>query len=105
MLEGGGQLFRMSIALSYLTQRRVVITNIRANRPRGGGLSNQHLTGLNSLAKLVQGCKVSGNKKQSTLVDFNPNNGKISRQTFEADCGSPGAFGLIFQMLLPCLVF
>jgi RNA 3'-terminal phosphate cyclase (ATP) len=49
MLEGGGQLFRMSIAFSYLMRRTVQIDKIRANRPRGGGLSNQHLTGLNSV--------------------------------------------------------
>jgi len=40
MLEGGGQLFRMSIALSYIFRRPVTIEKIRANRPRGGGLSN-----------------------------------------------------------------
>jgi len=46
MLEGGGQLFRMTIALAYIFKRHIVIRNIRANRPKGGGLSNQHLTGL-----------------------------------------------------------
>ena len=49
MMEGGGQLFRMSVALAYLMQRPVKITKIRANRARGGGLANQHLTGLNSV--------------------------------------------------------
>jgi hypothetical protein len=44
---------------------------------------------------MVQGCKISGNKKKSTEVDFNPNSGKINREVFEADCGSPGAFGLV----------
>ena len=40
MMEGGGQLFRMSVALAYILQRPVHITKIRANRARGGGLAN-----------------------------------------------------------------
>ena len=40
MMEGGGQLFRMSVALSYILRRPVNISNIRANRARGGGLAN-----------------------------------------------------------------
>ena len=38
MLEGGGQLFRMSLVLSYLLHQSIEIYNIRANRPSGGGL-------------------------------------------------------------------
>lgn len=49
MLEGGGQLFRTSIALSYLLSTPIHIENIRANRPKGGGLSNQHLICVQSL--------------------------------------------------------
>jgi RNA 3'-terminal phosphate cyclase len=40
MLEGGGQLFRMSIALAYIFKKHVIISNIRANRPKGGGLGH-----------------------------------------------------------------
>ena len=40
MMEGGGQLFRMSIAYAYLLRRPVTIEKIRANRARGGGLTN-----------------------------------------------------------------
>ena len=40
MLEGGGQLFRSSITLSYLLNQPVHIEKIRANRPKGGGLAN-----------------------------------------------------------------
>ena len=105
MLEGGGQLFRMSIALSYLLKRRIHISKIRANRPRGGGLSNQHLTGLNSVVELVPGCKVAGNAKGSSIVQFDPRGKSIRRKNYLADCGSPGAVGLILQMLMPCLVY
>ena len=95
MLEGGGQLFRMSIALSYLLKRPVEVNKIRANRPRGGGLSNQHLTGLNTIVELVPGSRVTGNKKKSQVVHFNPKDKSISRKVYKADCGSPGAVGLI----------
>jgi len=49
MLEGGGQLFRISLALSYLLNKSIFIKNIRKNRPKGGGLANQHLTCANTL--------------------------------------------------------
>ena len=85
----------MSVALSYLLRRSVQIDNIRANRPRGGGLSNQHLTGLNTIVHFVPGCKVVGNKKKSKQVGFNPGKNGISRKDYLADCTSPGAVTLI----------
>ena len=105
MMEGGGQLFRMSVALAYILRRPVKITQIRANRARGGGLANQHLTGLNSVVQLVPGCKVKGNAKKSTEVEFDPKLGNISRTSYAADCESAGAIGLVMQMLMPCLLF
>lgn len=35
--EGGGQLVRMAVALASLTSQPISITNIRGNRPSGGG--------------------------------------------------------------------
>ena len=94
-MEGGGQLFRMSLAFSYILQRPVKIRQIRANRARGGGLANQHLTGLNSVVQLVPGCKVHGNALKSTEVQFNPKTGAISRNSYSADCQSAGAVTLV----------
>lgn len=37
--EGGGQLVRLAVALAALTSQPVKITNVRGNRPRGGGES------------------------------------------------------------------
>lgn len=105
MMEGGGQLFRMSVALAYILKRPVKITHIRANRARGGGLANQHLTGLNSVVQFVPGCRVQGNAKKSTEVEFDPRSGNISRESYSADCESAGAIGLVMQMLMPCLIF
>lgn len=42
--EGGGQLVRLGIALAALTSQSVEITNVRGNRPRGGGEST-HIHG------------------------------------------------------------
>ncbi len=40
--EGGGQIFRLSMALSAVTRLPVLNHNVRANRPRPG-LAPQHL--------------------------------------------------------------
>jgi len=45
MLEGGGQIFRSSIALSFLTKTQVIVNNIRGKRPNPG-LASQHLCGV-----------------------------------------------------------
>jgi RNA 3'-terminal phosphate cyclase len=44
---------------------------------------------------MVPGCVIKGDRKKSTEVEFNPKTGQISRHDFIADCGSPGAIGLI----------
>jgi len=54
---------------------------------------------------MVPGCVASGVVKKSKTVNFNPKEKKISRHEFIADCGTPGAVGLIIQMLMPCLLF
>ncbi len=36
----------MSMALAYLLKKPLTIKKIRANRGKGGGLGNQHLTGV-----------------------------------------------------------
>lgn len=105
MGEGGGQLFRMSMALAYILNKKCTITKIRANRARGGGLSNQHLTGLNSLMSMLPNSYVDGNKVKSTDVIFDAGDERIETRSAEADCKTPGAITLIMQMLMPCLLF
>jgi hypothetical protein len=43
MLEGGGQLFRMTFALAYILHKKVRMHKIRQNRPVNGGLKDQKL--------------------------------------------------------------
>lgn len=49
-LEGGGQLIRIAITLSALTNHPLTITNIRANRPGKKGLRTSHLAAIQFLA-------------------------------------------------------
>lgn len=76
MLEGGGQLFRAAVALSYLLHKSLSISNIRANRGKsdgkGGGLGNQHLTCIQTLKDLAMrdesAYHVIGDKKGSKML-------------------------------------
>ena len=118
MLEGGGQLFRMSLALSYLLNKSIIITDIRKNRPRGGGLANQHLTCANSLFGLFNAISpnytLKGNKLKSTELLITSNVASPIRLDSAHPCAntpivieqpSVGSINLILQCLLPCLLF
>ena len=116
ILEGGGQIFRISLVLSYLLQREVNLINIRAGR-KSGGLGNQHLTCLNALHnQFFRGAfDVSGNEKGSTEVQIRLKNGQmrlsddfvkcLESETATVDCGTVGSINLILQCLIPVLVF
>lgn len=70
-LEGGGQLVRIALGLSALTKLPISITNIRGNRPGGGGLKAQHLTSVQWLAQ-ASGAKVKGMGLKSKNLVFEP---------------------------------
>ncbi len=55
LLEGGGQILRISTALSVLLKKTIRITNIRAGR-KDGGLKPQHLTGIELLG--IKFCRI-----------------------------------------------
>lgn len=46
VMEGGGQILRNTVALAAILGKELSVVNIRANRPRGGGLRAQHLSGI-----------------------------------------------------------
>jgi len=54
MLEGGGQILRMSIALSALLGEPVRVVNVRGKR-KPPGLARQHMTALKVLSSLCNG--------------------------------------------------
>ena len=66
--EGGGQMFRMSIALSQILSIPVEIYNIRANRTPPG-LKDQHLTGLKTIAELSN-ATIEGDRLKSSTVKY-----------------------------------
>lgn len=98
--EGGGQILRMSVALSALTGTPVTITHIRAGRPTPG-LRPQHLAAVEAVRALCKGT-VKGLRQGSTTIEFSP--GDITGGTYAFDVGTAGSITLVFQAcLLPSL--
>jgi RNA 3'-phosphate cyclase len=98
--EGGGQLLRLSIALSAITGKSVRIGNIRAKRPKPG-LAAQHMASVESIVKICGG-EVNGLAIGSTVVEFSPSD--ISGGTIKLDVGTAGSVELVLQAsLLPSL--
>lgn len=99
--EGGGQVLRSSLALSLLTGRPFIMTNIRQNR-RKPGLRAQHLRAVESAAA-VGGAQVEGTKIGSQTLTFEPR--AIRSGTFPFDIGTAGSTSLVLQTILPPLSF
>jgi RNA 3'-terminal phosphate cyclase (ATP) len=70
-LEGGGQLLRIAVGVSALTDVPLRITDIRGNRPGGGGLKTQHLAAVKWLES-ASCASVEGAEKKSRVLDFRP---------------------------------
>lgn len=82
----GGQIVRISIALSVLQSTPVHIKNIRAGRKKGG-LAAQHLKGV-QLAQSLCNAKLNGDELGSMEVVFKPE--KLTSGKFLADTGTAG---------------
>ena len=95
--EGGGQLVRMAIALSALTETPVRVVRIRAGRPTPG-LAAQHVTAINAVAELC-GAKVTGVAVGASSIEFRP--GNLASGHFSFDIGTAGSVTLVLQALLP----
>ncbi|KAH8727771.1 RNA 3'-terminal phosphate cyclase domain-containing protein [Phaeosphaeriaceae sp. PMI808] len=112
-LEGGGQLLRLALGLSSLTKKPINITNIRGNRSGGGGLKAQHLTSVQWLGQ-ASNARLSGVGLKSKEITFAPkqDSNKTSSLSPEGYEGviritqnTPGAINLVFQAILPYLLF
>merc|ERR1719186_1648399 len=95
VMEGGGQILRMSVGLSALLRKPIRICKIRAGRA-SPGLKAQHLTGL-TLVRDLTGGKLDGGEFGSVEVSFRP--GQLRSGQFSADTKSAGAVSL------PCTLF
>ena len=99
--EGGGQILRTSVALSALTQKPIIVKNIRAKRDKPG-LRNQHMTAIKGVAAIVD-ADVDGLELGSSEITFAPKRWKGGEFTF--DIGTAGSTTLVLQALLPVLAF
>jgi len=95
--EGGGQLLRMAVALSALTETPVRVVRIRAGRPNPG-LAAQHVTAINAVAALC-GAEVTGAAAGASSIEFRPGNLAPGRHSF--DVGTAGSVTLVLQAVLP----
>jgi len=101
MLEGGGQLLRVSVALSAVTGKSIRVFNIRAKRSNPG-LRPQHLKAVEAVAKLV-GARISGLNVASREIEFVPS--RAEARDLEIDVGTAGSVGLILQAMMPAMAF
>ena len=100
-LEGGGQILRISTALSAILKKPIRITKIRAGR-KDGGLKPQHLTGIELLGKVSQ-AKLKGAALKSSELTFEPQG--IQSGRYLADTKTAGSIYLLIQNALSCLIF
>ena len=71
ILEGGGQILRISISMSYLLQIPINIRNIRSKRDNPG-LQRQHLTCTKFITSLYNTKDVSGLQSNSKEIQLVP---------------------------------
>ena len=101
VLEGGGQILRMSVAFSAVTGKPIRIYNVRAKRSPPG-LRAQHMNAVRALAQLAH-ADVAGLAIGSKEVEFNP--GSHKGGSFKIDVGTAGSASLVLQALMPVMSF
>ena len=95
--EGGGQLLRMAVALSALTETPVRVVRIRAGRPTPG-LAAQQVTAIHAIAALCA-AESTGVAVGASSIEFRP--GKLTPGRLSFDVGTAGSVTLVLQALLP----
>ncbi|KAL4890329.1 RNA 3'-terminal phosphate cyclase domain-containing protein [Aspergillus ambiguus] len=106
MLEGGGQLVRIAIALSALTGQSIQINHVRGNRRGKKGLKGSHLAAIKFLAELT-GASVSGAELGSSTLTFHPQpcSSRVAvRSHVDIQQTTAGSVFLVFQALYPYLL-
>ncbi|XP_056133080.1 RNA 3'-terminal phosphate cyclase [Lampris incognitus] len=101
VMEGGGQILRVSAALSCITGTSIKIFKIRAGRSTPG-LRPQHLSGLELVRDICTG-SLEGGTIGSTEISLSP--GKIKSGSHLADTHTAGSVGLLLQVALPCALY
>ena len=99
MGEGGGQVLRLSVALSAATGTPVHVTDIRANRSKPG-LRAQHVAAVKAVAGLAD-AEVEGLEMGSTELIFSPR--QVPEGQVQVDVGTAGSVTLVLQAVLGAL--
>jgi RNA 3'-terminal phosphate cyclase (ATP) len=98
--EGGGQIFRTSLALSLITGTAFRIHHIRQARAKPG-LRPQHLAALQAAATIGE-ADVDGAAVGAGEIVFRPR--RVRAGTYHFDVGTAGSTGLVLQTVLLPLV-
>ncbi len=93
--EGGGQILRTALAYSAISKIPIRVKNIRASR-KNPGLGNQHLVGVNALAR-ISGATIEGNKIGSQTLTFTPRETRPGDYKFEIE--TAGSVTLVLQSI------
>lgn len=101
MLEGGGQILRVSTGISAVALKPLRVINIRAKRSPPG-LRPQHLTATKAIGELVN-ADLHGASLGSKLIEFTPERHRAG--SFQFDTGTAGSTTLILQALMPAACF
>ena len=101
VMEGGGQILRMSAGLASLFSRPIRIHRIRAGRAKPG-LKGQHLSGLHLMKELTGG-QLEGAALGSSEIRFRP--GQLRSGHYTADTKTAGAVCLLAQISVPAVIF
>ncbi|XP_046395374.1 RNA 3'-terminal phosphate cyclase [Ischnura elegans] len=101
VLEGGGQILRISVSLSAIKGIPIRVFNIRAGRSTPG-LRPQHIAGL-QLVRDICGGTLIGGEIGSTEITFNP--GKIQGGHYKADPKTAGSIALLMQVAVPVALY
>jgi RNA 3'-terminal phosphate cyclase (ATP) len=101
ILEGGGQILRISIAFSAVTGIPIEVVRIRAKRSPPG-LRAQHMASVAAVAKLTD-ARVEGLSLGSQRLLFVP--GPPKAGSFQIDVGTAGSVTLVLQALMPIMAF
>lgn len=107
ILEGGGQILRVVIALAALLRIPLHVTQIRAGRSNPG-LMAQHFSGIHLIAQLFASpACLEGVTQGSTELyfDVGAKTPLASETKFTADSMTAGSISLLIQVALPCLYF
>ncbi|XP_026743893.1 RNA 3'-terminal phosphate cyclase [Trichoplusia ni] len=99
VLEGGGQILRLSVSFSAILGVPIRVFNIRAKRSKPG-LAAQHLIGIKLVADMC-GAKLKGDSIGSTEIEFRPGS-RLKGGHYVADTRTAGSISLLLQVALPC---